>query len=99
MNLPGLTMMFSLGVLTMLEWFLGILCWPIIAIFDWSMLGIYCYYGPIQIIALLMAYFLRKKGIITYGSPLMYYVVAFIIGHIMYSVIYYWLFINFATFF
>lgn len=79
----------------MLEWIqslIGIACWPIIAIFDWSMLEIYYYYCPVQIIALSITYFLRKKRILKTGLPLMHYILAILIGHIVYSVSFTWLF-------
>lgn len=83
----------------MAELIIAIALWPFTAIFGFCSLVIYFYYCPIQLIALLMTNFLRKKRILASGSPLVHYVVAFIIGHIMYSVIVYWIFTNFVTFF
>jgi len=45
---------------------------------------IYC---AIQATALLITYFLRRKGIVTSGSPLRHYILGFIIGHVIYVVI------------
>ncbi len=47
---------------------------------------IYYYYIVIQIIVLSITYFLRKIGILTFGSPLVYYLLALIIGHVVYVV-------------
>ncbi len=83
----------------MVELIIAIMLWPFMAIFGFGVsLEIYYYYCPIQVITLLITYFLRKKGILASGSPFIHYIVAFIIGHVIYSVIVYWLFIN-VTFF
>lgn len=56
---------------------------------DFDILYIYC---PTQLIVLLITYFLRKKRILTSGFPLRHYILAFIIGNIVYSVGFAWLF-------
>ena len=61
-------------------------CWPIIVILDGNF-EIFCFYCAIQATALLITYFLRKKGVVTSGSPLRHYILGFIIGHIIYVVI------------
>ena len=38
----------------------------------------------------MMTYFLRKKGIVRSGSPLVHYILGLIIGHIVYVVIALW---------
>ena len=76
----------------MLEWFLAILCWPITVSLDGDF-GFLVFYCAIQIIALSITYFLRKKRILTSGFPLVHYIVALIIGHLVYSVGFTWLFL------
>ena len=82
------------GEFTMTDWMLLILaisCWPFMAIFGFgASIEIYYLYCPIQIIALLIIYFLRKKGILKSSSPLTYYVLGFIIGHVIFVAISYW---------
>jgi len=57
-------------------------CWPVIAILDGNF-DIFYFYCAIQAIALLLTYFLRKKGMVISGSPLL----GFIIGHLIYVTI------------
>jgi len=61
--------------------------------------GFFVIYCSIQIIALLITYFLRKKEIITSGPPFAHYILGFIIGHVVYIIIVYWLFIKTFYFF
>jgi len=57
-------------------------CWPVIYILD-GYFDVLYFYCAIQVIALLLTYFLRKKGMIMSGSPLL----GFIIGHLIYVAI------------
>jgi hypothetical protein len=68
------------------EWIpivLAISCWPIIGPLEKNPDVLY-YYCAIQLILLSITYFLRKKGVLTFGSPLVHYILALIIGHIIY---------------
>lgn len=72
----------------MAELIMAIALWPFMAIFGFGpSLVIYYYYCPIQLIALLIIYFLRKKKILKSDLPLIHYIVGFTIGHVVYVVI------------
>jgi len=66
----------------MIGWIIAISCWPIIGILARNPCVFY-FYCAIQIILLAITYFLRKKGILTFCSPLLHYILAFIIGHVV----------------
>ena len=71
--------------------FINFISWlPIIGLLDGDF-GFFVIYCAIQIIALLITYFLRKKQIITSSPPFSHYILGFIIGHVVYIIIGYWL--------
>lgn len=72
----------------MVELIMAIALWPFMAIFGFGVsLEIYYFYCPIQVIALSLTYFLRKKKILKSGLPLIHYIIGFIIGHVVYVII------------
>ena len=85
-------------MLELIQFIILISCLPIIGLLDGD-IGFFVIYCAIQIIALLITYFLRKKQIIASGSPFAHYILGFIIGHVVYIIIGYWLFIKTFTFF
>jgi|BioPla2DNA2_1021312.scaffolds.fasta_scaffold10738_3 putative flippase GtrA len=85
-------------MLELIQFIVLISCLPIIGLSDVDF-GFFVIYCAIQIIALLIAYFLRKKGLVTSCSPFAHYILTFIIGHVVYIVIGYWLFMKIFTFF
>lgn len=64
---------------------IAVSCWPIIGILDGDF-GI----SYIYVIAILITYFLRKKGIVTHGSPWIHYFLGLIIGHVIYVIYILW---------
>lgn len=86
--LPGFNLQMQLeGKLTMRnldELIYEIILHPIDAIF--AIKGFHIFYVMIQLIALFIAYVFWKRGIVVFGFPVLHYILALVIAHLIYSI-------------